>query len=188
MAHVQCEISGRDSALCWVITSGWQNEGFPQRVLFFFYGSWNLLRPKAKATKVTMIDFSLWYRKFTANSQGSAKAHIVTTPLLATEDQQPLGPKRGILLEKRFNWFAPASVASRQSANLKKPTRRPSKARILFKLGGRTNMLAWKKLLQNHLCVAHFHLAFRRFQNLVCLPHMARKNAVPIFNFVQNCR
>ena len=80
------------------------------------------------------------------------------------------------------SWAIQAS--SFQSANLKKTTRRLSKARILVKLGGRTKMLAWKWVFQNHLCVAHFHLAFRRFQNLVCLPHMARKNVVPVFSFV----
>ena len=82
--------------------------------------------------------------------------------------------------------YLPAShfQAFLQSANLKKLNGRPSKARILFKLCGRTKMLAWKWVFQNHLSVAHFHLAFRRFQNLVCLPYMARKNAAPVLNLV----
>ena len=79
------------------------------------------------------------------------------------------------------SWAIQAS--SFQSANLKKPTRRRSKARILFKLDGRTKMLGWKEVFQNHNCVAHFHLPFRSFQKLVCLPHLSRKNTVPVFNF-----
>ena len=38
----------------------------------------------------------------------------------------------------------PIQASSLRSANLKLPIRRRSKARILFKLGGRINMLAWK--------------------------------------------
>ena len=45
-------------------------------------------------------------------------------------------------------------------------------------------MLPWKQVFQNHHCVASFHLPFPRFQNLVCLAHIARKNAVPVFNFL----
>ena len=73
----------------------------------------------------------------------------------------------------------PIQASSLRSANLKLPIRRRSKARILFKLGGRINMLAWKQVFQ-----AYFHLPFPRFKDLVCLSHMARKNTVPVFSFV----
>ena len=78
-------------------------------------------------------------------------------------------------------------ASSLYSANLKKQNGRLSKARICSNWRGRTKMLAWNWVFQNHLCVAHFHLAFRSFQKFVCMPYMARTDAVPVFNFVWVC-
>ena len=104
MKHAQCEISGRDSALC--LCKEWslveevdRKKVFPSKFLCFS-GSWNVVRPRAKATKLILIS-KISVCDIGNTTQPPPKACIITAP----EDQRrPRGLQWGTL------WFVPASI------------------------------------------------------------------------------
>ena len=82
-------------------------------------------------------------------------------------------PEEHVLSVKMLDWFAQASICQPANSGIifamsefgKRPSERPSKAIVFFKLSEKTTMFARKKVYWNHPSVAHLHFAFLRFSD-----------------------
>ena len=113
MKHAQCEISGRDSALClckeWSLVEEVDRKKVFPSEFWCFSGSWNVVRLRAKATKLMMIS-KISVCDIGNTPQPPPTACIITAP----EDQRrPRGLQWGTLFAKMLrmlDWFAQASI------------------------------------------------------------------------------